>query len=109
MTLSNLRKAMVFVPGRWGQVHASTLLRLPDGTFLAAWFGGTTWERLAELETDPGETRTRPSSPRRTDSPARTRGNSRRSYSGRRNPALPPDPWDQRTRSSVPLGGATVQ
>jgi predicted neuraminidase/peptidoglycan/xylan/chitin deacetylase (PgdA/CDA1 family) len=41
MMPSNLRTAMVFAPGRWGQVHASTLVRLQDGTFLAAWFGGT--------------------------------------------------------------------
>lgn len=41
MKLLNLRRTAVFTPGRWGQVHASTLVRLPDGTFLAAWFGGT--------------------------------------------------------------------
>lgn len=41
MRLSCLRKACIFAPGRWGQVHASTLARLPDGTCLAAWFAGT--------------------------------------------------------------------
>ena len=41
MKLLNLRRTAVFTPGRWGQVHASTLVRLPDGTYLAAWFGGT--------------------------------------------------------------------
>lgn len=41
MRLSNLRRTAVFASGRWGQVHASTLVRLPDGTYLAAWFGGT--------------------------------------------------------------------
>ncbi len=41
MKLLNLRRTAVFTPGRWGQVHASTLVRLPNGTFLAAWFGGT--------------------------------------------------------------------
>lgn len=41
MQVTLLRKGPLFTPGRWGQVHASTLVRLPDGTFLAAWFGGT--------------------------------------------------------------------
>jgi len=41
MTLAEVLKRRAFAPGRWGQVHASTLVRLPDGTFLAAWFGGT--------------------------------------------------------------------
>lgn len=31
----------IFKPGLWGQSHASTLIRQPDGTFLAAWFAGT--------------------------------------------------------------------
>jgi predicted neuraminidase len=41
MKLSNLCRTTVFAPARWGEVHASTLVRLPDGAFLTAWFGGT--------------------------------------------------------------------
>ena len=41
MTLVNLRRTSIFPSGRWGQVHASTLIRQSDGTYLAAWFGGT--------------------------------------------------------------------
>jgi len=31
----------VFAPGLFGQSHASTLIRLTDGPYLAAWFAGT--------------------------------------------------------------------
>lgn len=41
MTISSPRKSMVFAPRSLGEVHASTVLRLPDGSFLVAWFGGT--------------------------------------------------------------------
>ncbi len=41
MIVKNVRKTVVFVPGSQGEVHASTILRRPDGAFLAAWFAGT--------------------------------------------------------------------
>ena len=34
-------QARIFEPGTFGQSHASTLLRLTDGSYLAAWFAGT--------------------------------------------------------------------
>jgi len=41
MRLTNLRRDRLFAPASLGQVLASTLLHLPDGTSPAAWFGGT--------------------------------------------------------------------
>ena len=35
------RQERVFEPGLFGQSHASTLLRLPDASYLTAWFAGT--------------------------------------------------------------------
>ncbi len=34
-------QARIFEPGPFGESHASTLLRLTDGSYLAAWFAGT--------------------------------------------------------------------
>ena len=41
MTLVNLRRTSLCPANRWGQVHASTLIRQFDATYLVAWFGGT--------------------------------------------------------------------
>ena len=41
MKLEIAFKDQIFPSGTFGQAHASTLLRLPDGSFLASWFAGT--------------------------------------------------------------------
>ena len=38
---STVRKEFIFEKAPFKECHASTLERLPDGTFLAAWFGGS--------------------------------------------------------------------
>lgn len=41
MKFSLKTQEQVFMPGLFGQAHASTLARLDDGRYLAAWFGGS--------------------------------------------------------------------
>ena len=41
MKLTLATRQLIFAPGRFGQAHASTTVRLDDGRYLAAWFAGT--------------------------------------------------------------------
>ena len=42
MTLTTIASGDIFAPGSaFAQCHASTLVALPDGHLMAAWFAGT--------------------------------------------------------------------